>query len=317
MLRGRNWLVDGGLGFALEEFGFGIHRDPLWSARLLASNPNAIKEVHKAYLEAGAEIIITSSYQASIQGFCSHLEVDEKKAMEHMELSVQLAKDAVKEYAEFGCGEGKRCLVAGSIGPYGACQADMSEYHGKYVDTMTKEELMEWHRPRMKALINAGVDFLAIETIPSLKEALAVLSLLRTFPNAKAWMSFSCRDGHHTNYGDDFSEAVKQCYVQSEQQLIAVGMNCTPPEHIASLLEQANVTLPPPVLLPRVVYPNHGEKWLPDQGLEGASQEWPFIKEIPRWASLGATAIGGCCGLGPNDLKKIASAVAVLPYLHE
>lgn len=317
MLGGRNWVIDGGLGYALEEKGFKIHKDPLWSARLLATNPNVIKEVHKSYLEAGAEIIITSSYQASIQGLCSHLEIDEKKAVEHMEHSVHLAKDAVKEYSDCGYGEGKQYLVAGSVGPYGACQADMSEYHGKYVNDMSNKELSQWHRPRMEALINAGVDFLAVETIPSLKEALAVVSLLKSFPNTKAWISFSCKDGHHTNYGDNFSEAVKQCYAESGEQLIGIGVNCTHPEHIASLLEQANLSLPPPAELPRVVYPNHGDKWIPDEGCEGQGQEWPFTKEIPNWSALGASVIGGCCGLGPSDMKIIASLVSSLPFSHK
>ena len=84
-------------------------------------------------------------------------------------------------------------MIAGSIGPYGACQADGSEYHGKYVSDMSSEELTEWHRPRMMALVKAGVDFLAIETIPSLKEALAIITLLRTYPNTRAWITFSCK----------------------------------------------------------------------------------------------------------------------------
>lgn len=59
-------------------------------------------------------------------------------------------------------------LIAGSIGPYGACQHDGSEYHGNYVDHMTQEQLAEWHRPRVAKLLECGVDLLACETLPSL-----------------------------------------------------------------------------------------------------------------------------------------------------
>ena len=52
---------------------------------------------------------------------------------------------------------------------------------------------MEWHRPRVDALLKAGVDLLAFDTIPSLVEARAVVSLLQEYPNAQAWISFSCK----------------------------------------------------------------------------------------------------------------------------
>lgn len=84
--------------------------------------------------------------------------------------------------------------VAGSIGPYGACQADMSEYTGAYADSMTEEDFIEWHRPRLVALLQAGVDYLAIETFPALVEARAILKLLQQeAPDTPAWISFSCK----------------------------------------------------------------------------------------------------------------------------
>lgn len=66
-------------------------------------------------------------------------------------------------------------LVAGSVGPYGACQHDGSEYTGAHLSDMTEEQLMEWHRPRLQQLIAAGVHLIAVETLPALKEARAVL----------------------------------------------------------------------------------------------------------------------------------------------
>nr|XP_053648999.1 homocysteine S-methyltransferase YbgG-like [Cherax quadricarinatus] len=202
----------------------------------------------------------------------------------------------------------RKLLVAGSIGPYGACQADGSEYTGAYMSKVTPLDLMEWHRPRMEALISSGVDFLAIETIPALDEAVTILHLLQDFPNTKAWLSFSCKDGRSTNYGDSFDEAVKKCCAIAGDQLVAVGINCSPPQYITSLLSKANLSLPPPSILPRVVYPNSGE-WIPGQGWRYGS-EWSCADDVKSWLTLGATVIGGCCGLGPSDIKKITNVVA-------
>lgn len=99
-------------------------------------------------------------------------------------------------YAESGQ---KQLMVAGSIGPYGACQADMSEYTGTYADSMSEDDFIKWHRPRLLALLQAGVDYLAFETFPALKEAVAVLKLVRQeAPNVPAWISFSCKVGNVT-----------------------------------------------------------------------------------------------------------------------
>lgn len=85
-------------------------------------------------------------------------------------------------------------LVVGSVGPYGAALHDGSEYRGEYASVVSEEQLMAWHRPRVRALDQAGVRLLAVETVPALAEARAVLRLLRTeFPHLRAWLSFSCK----------------------------------------------------------------------------------------------------------------------------
>ncbi|XP_042872661.1 homocysteine S-methyltransferase YbgG-like isoform X2 [Penaeus japonicus] len=308
MFSTRHWIADGGLASTLQDLGYAVDGDPLWSARLLATEPNAIKRVHKTFLEANAEMVTTASYQASIPGFVKHLNITDDEAVKLMTLSVSLAREAVDEYSKEKKGE--KPLVVGSIGPYGACQADGSEYTGDYISQMTEEELRVWHRPRMTALVDAGVDLLAIETIPALMEAIAVLKLIKKFPGVKAWVTFSCRDGQSTNHGDHFGEAVRQCYEEAPDQLVAVGVNCSPPQHVSSLLKEANLTLPAPEVLPRVVYPNSGEQWVAGKGWEGRSAEWSYVTEVPSWLRLGARVVGGCCRIGPADVKDIASVVA-------
>lgn len=95
-------------------------------------------------------------------------------------LSVTLAKEAGQPFAN----NRGASIIAGSVGPYGACQHDGSEYHGNYVDHMTTEELIEWHRPRVRELLASGADLLACETIPAKvrgHDTMSSLSLHFTF----------------------------------------------------------------------------------------------------------------------------------------
>lgn len=87
----------------------------------------------------------------------------------------------------------RKHLIVGSIGPYGAYLHDGSEYTGAYESSISTTTLKEWHRPRVKALIEAGVDLLAFETIPCKTEAVILIELIKEYPNAKTWLSFSCK----------------------------------------------------------------------------------------------------------------------------
>ncbi|TVK90627.1 Homocysteine S-methyltransferase 2 [Bagarius yarrelli] len=153
-------------------------------------------------------------------------------------------------------------LVAGSVGPYGAFLHDGSEYTGVYANSMSVEELKNWHRPQIRSLLSAGVDLLALETIPSLKEAEALVELLREFPDAKAWLSFSCKDAQSISDGSKFSKAVQ--VAGNSSQLVAVGVNCCPPALVKPLIESAKSQKAAGISW--VVYPNSGEEWNPSTG---------------------------------------------------
>lgn len=169
-------MLDGGLGTELIRAGFDIKDHPLWSARVLVDHPEAIKNIHKSFLLSGADVLITATYQASIEHLVQHCRLDESKALDAIQKAVKLAHEACNEIGR----NWKQCFVAGSIGAYGACQSDRSEYNGKYVDNMSLKDLVDWHRPRMKALLDAGVDILALETIPAQVFCVNVLNFLST-----------------------------------------------------------------------------------------------------------------------------------------
>ncbi|HEX2990779.1 MAG TPA: homocysteine S-methyltransferase, partial [Anaerolineales bacterium] len=190
-------------------------------------------------------------------------------------------------------------FVAASIGPYGAFLADGSEYRGNY--GLTEQDMMDFHRPRMKALIEAGAELLACETIPCISEAQALVRLLDEFQSIPAWISFSCRDEIHVNEGQRLEECVR--WVEANPFVAAVGINCTSPKYIPSLIREARKATNKPVL----VYPNSGETYdAHTNDWDGSPVYQSFGEEAQEWYKAGARLIGGCCRTTPQDIQEIA-----------
>jgi homocysteine S-methyltransferase len=288
-------VIDGGLSTALQEAGHDLDHD-LWTARLLADDPEAIAEAHLAYLRAGARVLITSSYQASVEGFCRHGH-SPARAAELITLTTDLARRAQQRHGD------PSVLIAASVGPYGAVLADGSEYGGHY--DLSPEALAEFHRERLALLIPSQPDLLACETIPSASEAGVLVDALAAWPGATAWLTFTCRDDATTCAGDRIEEAAS--VVASSPQVVAVGVNCTAPQHVARLLERiAGVTD-----LPLVAYPNSGQTWDPSHNRWlGPPIDVRAGGHVAEWRSRGVAVIGGCCGIGPAAIGELAEALS-------
>jgi homocysteine S-methyltransferase len=293
-------VIDGALATELESRGCDL-RDDLWSARILLEQPEIIKQVHYDYFMAGADCAITASYQATLEGFKKR-GLTESKAIALIQKSVKLAKQARDEFwaDESNHANRSRPFVAASVGPYGAFLADGSEYRGNY--GLPEKELMDFHRPRMKALIEAGTDILACETIPCLIEAQAIAKLLKEFPNTTAWISFTARDDKHISEGQVFADCVRQ--LEDHPQIAAIGINCTSPKYIPALMREAKSVTDKPIL----AYPNSGETY------DAAKNDWngdpvfhSFGERAREWYDAGARLIGGCCRTTPEDIRVISS----------
>ena len=191
-----------------------------------------------------------------------------------------------------------RPLVAASVGSYGAYLADGSEYRGGF--DWSVRELKEWHRPRIEALLGAAPDLLACETIPCPKEGEALCELLEEYEEARAWLSFSCADGSRICSGEPLASCAR--LADGCLSLVAVGVNCTAPAFVASLLQAAGAATDKPL----VCYPNRGGLW------DAAARAWLPEKNEPCFAALaegwkeaGARLIGGCCRTSPEDVSRI------------
>jgi homocysteine S-methyltransferase len=296
-------ILDGALATQLQRRGASL-RDPLWSARVLLEQPELIRAVHAEYFEAGADVAITASYQASFEGFARR-GIDAAGATQLLRNSVALAIAARDEFwrDESLHGSRLRPLVAASIGPYGAILADGSEYRGHY--GLSEAQLMDFHRPRLRVLAASGADLLACETLPSLGEALALARLLQEFPETTAWMSFCCQDGERTCEGQPMAECAEG--LAGFPQVISIGINCTPPQYAGSLLTSLRAHCDKPLL----AYPNSGETYdeLTKQW-HGCPDSTPLAQQALGWHSSGASLIGGCCRTTPEDIRQLRLALA-------
>jgi len=294
-------VLDGALGTELERRGADL-KDPLWSARLLIEQPELIRQVHLDYFVAGADVATTASYQASFEAFAGR-GIGQTEAADLMRRSVALACEARDAFwADPAHHRGRRRpLVAASGGPDGAMLADGSEYTG--YSGVSRQRLAEFHGPRLQVLAQSGADLLACETIPCLDEALAIAGLLPGLGGLPAWISFACRDGLHTSQGERLAECVAA--LDDVAQVVAVGVNCTAPAFIPSLVDQARAHTGKPI----IVYPNSGEQYdATCKGWHGEGGAQDFADQALRWHGHGARLIGGCCRTGPADIRAIRLA---------
>ncbi|MEU2421056.1 homocysteine S-methyltransferase [Streptomyces sp. NPDC007851] len=290
-------VLDGGMSNELEAQGHDLS-GALWSARLLRDDPGAIAAVHRAYFAAGAQVAITAGYQATYDGF-ARLGISRAETTALLRRSVSLAREAAEAAEAAEAETAGRRWVAASVGPYGAMLADGSEYRGDY--GLSVAELTRFHRPRLEALAEAEPDVFAVETIPDLREAEAVLIALEGL-GIPAWLSYSIR-GTTTSAGQPLTEAF--ALARGSGAVVATGVNCAPAADTAAAL--ALVTG-----LPGVVYPNGGGTWDPgSRSWLGAQDEIADL--VPAWRRAGAALVGGCCRVGPAEIKALADRVGAAP----
>jgi len=294
-------VIDGSMSTALENMGLDLnHR--LWTARALDESPELVKQVHINYFRAGADCGITCSYQASIPGLvnCGY---SEKEAEDLIRRSVKLFLEARDEWWE------KEGSIAGRVwplclagmGPYGAYLADGSEYTGSY--QVSDDELYRFHARRAELLMEAGADILLFETQPSLHEALLEARIAEEL-GADYWISFSCRDGKRNGKGELIAECAA-ALSKNHPHLKMLGVNCTKPEYIESLIH----CLRSGTDLPIAVYPNSGEVYDPvTKTWTHDGDDLDFGSYALQYMAAGASAVGGCCTTVEKHIQQVTDA---------
>jgi homocysteine S-methyltransferase len=289
-------VLDGGMATELERRGADIS-GPLWSAHVLDQSPATIAAVHLDYLRAGADCISTASYQVSAAGY-RELGREDADAARALRLSVQIAEQARADYARQNP---RHIWIAASLGPYGAALHNGAEYHGRYA--IAFDGLVAFHAERLAVLAESSADLLALETIPSLEEARAILRALASFPALTAWISFTCRDAANVAHGEPLRVCAER--IAASPQVAAVGINCTAPQYIEALIAEARLGCRD--RRPVIVYPNSGETWdAATRSWRGASDASLYGALARTWYAAGAQAVGGCCRTGPAHIAAVA-----------
>jgi homocysteine S-methyltransferase len=292
-------VIDGGLATQCEAMGCNIDGD-LWSGVLLRDDPQALIDAHRAYLDAGARIIATASYQASRRGFLAEGSTIEE-ADQLIASSARIARRACIEFMH----ENPNAvwpLIAASIGPYGAVLHDGSEYTGNY--DIAAEGLADFHRERLAILDCDDVDLLACETIPSGVEAQVLCELLQDARNS-GWVSFSCRDEAHLADGTSLAEAASR--FADHPKVLALGVNCVAPELVLPLIDVLKTAAPKKSV---VVYPNSGEIYRSeDNAWLGTATPLQCERAAQEWIAAGAQLVGGCCRIGPKQIEAMSRSV--------
>ena len=247
--------------------------------------------MHRDYYRAGADVVTTASYQASVPSLVA-AGLSPAEAERTITFSVELARRVRDEVADY---TGRRLLVAASVGPYGAVLADGSEYRGRY--GVSRAALRDFHGPRLELLAAAGPDLLAVETIPDAEEAEVLVPLLDDL-GLPAWFSYSV-DGGSTRAGQPLAEAFG--VLAGSTSVVASGVNCSAPHDVLGVVTTAvEVTG-----RPAVAYPNLGESW------DSATHTWRGDASYDTglasgWVSAGARLVGGCCRVGPREINRLA-----------
>ncbi|KAI3406838.2 SAM4 [Candida oxycetoniae] len=305
---GKRRVIDGALGTELEELidpneTFLPSKSPLWSGQALIDAPQVVKAVHKEYMKAGADIVLTSTYQSSYQSLKKHTEMTNEQIHELWQRAIDIVKESRSEL-----GKTDSVFIAGSIGPYAAYLADGSEYTGKYSNISLSKVLREFYQPLLEFFVNNDdIDLIIFETIPNFHEFQIANELASEYSDKKPFVvSFTCQNNHSLTDGTALSTMRKYLTETTASKTTSkvLGLNCVDYEVALSIIDQ----------FPEFkffVYPNLGfqydatcHQFIIKKGRP--EDAWDqFIRKLVSYRNV--IGIGGCCNTGTKEIKFVRS----------
>ncbi|MFL2752709.1 MAG: homocysteine S-methyltransferase family protein [Gammaproteobacteria bacterium] len=262
----------------------------LWSAQYLIDAPELVKEVHLEYLNSGADLIITNTY-STIPSYLSKKNAEDKMP-ELIRLAGKLAREAVKDSK-------KKVMVAGSLPPL------EESYRPDLV--IEAAEAVPIYETLIKEL-TPYVDIFICETMSSIEEMQHAMQALKNLDNEKpVWISWSLKEDkkNQLRSGETIEDALN---ASAEIKPEAYLFNCTDPYAITEgIKELKKLTQKPIGGYPNVF--NVPEGWTLDNDVQVSVRDLSIAKFLEfaiEWRNLGATIIGGCCGIGPKFIKAAA-----------
>lgn len=283
--KGQIVIMDGGTGSEIGRRGLKT-TPPLWSAEALLSHPQAVKQIHRDYIEAGAQIIITNTFRTTKRTFKKINKQDQAKIAAI--LACKLAKEAAAE-------SGKKVWVAGSLAPLEDC------YSPHLVPPL--KDLKKEHLENAKNLKIGGVNFILLETMIKIDEVVSACEAARKVKLPLA-VSFCCNVRAQLLSGESLEDAVE---VVEKFNPVFISLNCMPPKIITKVIKSLRKI----TNLPIGAYAQGDGEVDDQQGWVGVGGKTvnSYLKEVKKWVKSGAQIIGGCCGTSPEYIKRLSAFV--------
>lgn len=294
-------VLDGAMSDELEKQGIDTN-SKLWTGAALINDLDKVYQAHMDYFEAGAQLVITDTYQANIQAFVN-AGYSEEQAEKFIQNGVKIAQKARDDFEQK---TGKHNYVAATIGSYGAFLADGNEYRGDY--DLSPKEYLDFHLPRLKAVLSQNPDLIALETQPKLDEPVAVSNWLsQNARDIPVYVSFTLKNAQQISDGTTLQEAITK--IDQFEQVFAIGVNCISPTIVSDALTEISKYTSKPL----VVYPNLGAVYDPEvKQWKDVEDKFDFAELTKEWYKLGARLIGGCCTTGPKEIATISKTLTEL-----
>ena len=313
-------MLDGGLGTTLEDqydMKFST-TTPLWSSHLLVEGSQTLSNVQKSFAQAGADVILTATYQTSFEGFAKTRTeqypegIKRDKAEELMREAVDISRFAF---------DGRPGLVALSLGAYGAVMIPSQEYSGQY-GNLDDDDLFNFHFERLSVFVDgltwSKIDIVAFETLPLLREITACRRAIRQIPDGKPyWLSCVFPEGDLLPDGSSIEEVVQEM-MSGARPPFAIGLNCTKVEKVPTLIRhfeaaasELSIDLPRLVIYPDgaggLVYDTMRQQWV---GSGDEDSPWDLsmekiVKQVTDRGKWKGLIVGGCCKTTPDHIAKL------------
>jgi homocysteine S-methyltransferase len=275
-------ILDGALGTELERMR-AISVSPIWSAEVIDTHEELLENIHKDYVDAGADIITAGTFRSTHRAFSKVGRQDEFERVTHK--AVDIARKAIKE-----SNTKKQVYIAGSIAPLEDC------YSPNLVPS--DEDCLKEHENQARVLAEAGVDLLLCETFNSIREGLTVLRGAQK-QKLPVFLSFTCTPSGDLLSGESFTDLV-QSFGDLYPDCLMV--NCTPTHTLHIALKSLLIAWEGPV----GAYGNVGQSEIQHWDFSGDISASSYLEFAKKWVSLGAQVIGGCCGTNPDYIRHLA-----------
>jgi len=285
-------ILDGATGTELGRRGVDISL-PLWSTRALITAPDVLADVHRDYLDAGADAITANTFRTHRRALAREPQAHgAPDAAELTRTAVKIAREACLKHKP-------GALVFGSVAPLEDCyRPDLAPG----ADDCARE-----HAELIATLVEAGVDRVLIETMNNLTETRAAVAAARRLAPDR-WMVSFCTDTA-ASPGTLLSGEPIEAILDELGDASAVGVNCVAAPDVARQVALLRKRLPDTVAI--IAYANigyadeHGN-WVPTDAVDPDR----YADYATRWVEAGASIIGGCCGTTPATIAAVAGRLS-------